>query len=376
MRHRTRIDFLWPLCDIDIEDPVADNESASSPVIEQSDFPSSAQQPGTAEQSPEWALQRSSVPPYEKSASPNSRHASLATPSVRELLKELNVAIADVTGTGKDGRILKEDVQIFAKAREMGTGLAALRSPSQRHDGEERAQVETRQPLTQIQAQMFKTMTRSLSIPHFSYADEISINSLSKIRHRVNLQIPSSHRLSYLPFIIKAVSLALEEFPLLNSRIAPGGENDPHQLIMREKHNVGVAMDTPQGLLVPNIKNVSSLSIMDIAAELSRLKKVAKDGSLSVNDLTGGTITVSNIGAIGGTYVAPVILSNEVAILGIGKARTAPAFDEQDRVVKKEIINFSWSADHRVVDGATMARMSERVRGFVEEPEGMMIRLR
>lgn len=376
MRRRTRIDFLWPLCDIDVEDSIADDESAPTPVIEQSIFPSSAQQPGTVKQSPERALQRSSGPLDEKTASPKSSNASLATPSVRQLLKEMNVAIAEVTGTGKDGRILKEDVQIFMKARDIGTGLAALRGPSQRPGGEERAQVDTRQPLTQIQAQMFKTMTRSLSIPHFSYADEISINSLSKIRHRVNLQIPSSHRLSYLPFIIKAVSLALEEFPLLNSRIAPGSENDPHQLIMREKHNVGVAMDTPQGLLVPNIKNVSSLSIMDIAAELSRLKKVAKDGNLSVNDLTGGTITVSNIGAIGGTYVAPVIVSNEVAILGIGKARIAPAFDEQYRVVKREIINFSWSADHRVVDGATMARMAERVRSFVEEPERMMTRLR
>lgn len=351
---------------------MAEDDPAPASVIEQSVFPSSAKQPETVEQSPERALQRSSGPLYEESASPKSRHTSLAIPSVRELLKELNVAIADVTGTGKDGRILKEDVQIFAKARDMGTGLAALRGPSR----QERAQVETRQPLTQIQAQMFKSMTRSLSIPHFSYADEICINSLSKIRHRVNLQIPSSHRLSYLPFIIKAVSLALEEFPLLNSRIAIGSENDPHQLITREKHNVGVAMDTPQGLLVPNIKNVSSLSIMNIAAELSRLKNAAKDGNFSVNDLTGGTITVSNIGAIGGTYVAPVIVSNEVAILGIGKARTAPAFDVQDRVVKKEIINFSWSADHRVVDGATMARMAERVRGFVEEPEGMMTRLR
>lgn len=375
LRDQTHIDCLWPLCDIDVEDQVADDKPAPAPVIEKPIFSSWTQEPRTVEQNCE-APQRSSGPLYEISTSPKSRHASLATPSVRELLKELNVAIADVTGTGKDGRILKEDVQIFAKAGDSGTGLAALRGPSRRFSGEERAQVETRQPLTQIQAKMFKTMTRSLSIPHFSYADEISITSLSKIRQRVNIQIPNSYRLSYLPFIIKAVSLALEDFPLLNSRIAPESENDQHQLIMREKHNVGVAIDTPQGLLVPNIKNVSSLSIMDIAAELSRLKNVANGGNLSVNDLTGGTITVSNIGAIGGTYVAPVIVSNEVAILGIGKARTAPAFDEQDRVVKKEIINFSWSADHRVVDGATMARMAERVRGFIEEPEGMMTRLR
>lgn len=145
---------------------------------------------------------------------------------------------------------------------------------------------------------------------------------------------------------------------------------------MREKHNIGIAMDTPQGLLVPNIKNVSLRSILDIAIECSRLQSLAKDGKLSATDLTGGTITVSNIGSIGGTYVAPVLVQSEVAILGIGKAKAVPAFDDQDRVVKKDIMNFSWSADHRILDGATMARMAERVKAFVEEPGLMMVRLR
>ena len=145
---------------------------------------------------------------------------------------------------------------------------------------------------------------------------------------------------------------------------------------MRERHNIGVAVDTPQGLLVPNIKNVSSLSILDIASELARLQSLAREGKLSISDLTGGTITVSNVGSIGGTYVAPILVQSEVGILGIGKARTIPAFDHQDQVVKKEVINFSWSADHRVVDGATMARMGERVRGFVEEPGMMVAKLR
>ena len=145
---------------------------------------------------------------------------------------------------------------------------------------------------------------------------------------------------------------------------------------MREKHNIGIAMDTPQGLLVPNIKNICSLSILDIASELARLQSLATAGKLSIADLQGGTFTVSNIGSIGGTYVAPVIVPSEVAILGLGRARTVPAFDELDRVVKRETMHFSWSADHRVVDGATMARMAERVRRLVEEPGAMMARLR
>lgn len=223
---------------------------------------------------------------------------------------------------------------------------------------------------------MFKTMTRSLSIPHFLYTDEVAINSLSVLRCRLNTQPANGQKLSFLHFIIKAVSLALEDFALLNARVEVGDGTEAPKLVLREKHNIGIAMDTPQGLLVPNIKDVASKSILDIASECSRLQALAKDGKLSVTNLTGGTITVSNIGSIGGTYVAPVLVQSEVAILGVGKARTIPAFDEQDRVVKKEIMNFSWSADHRVVDGATMAKMAERVRAFVEDPALMMARLR
>ena len=217
-------------------------------------------------------------------------------------------------------------------------------------------------------------MTRSLSIPHFLYTDETAIDSLSAVRRRLNAKPIDGQKLSLLHFIIKAVSLALEDFALLNARVDDEGQMP--KMIMREKHNIGVAIDTPQGLLVPNIKDVSSKSILELASACSRLQALAKQGKLSVTDLTGGTITVSNIGSIGGTYVAPVIVQSEVAILGLGKARTIPTFDEQDRVMKKEIMNFSWSADHRVVDGATMARMAERVKGFVEDPGLMMTRLR
>ena len=135
-------------------------------------------------------------------------------------------------------------------------------------------------------------------------------------------------------------------------------------------------MDTPQGLIVPNIKNVNTLSIVDIASEIQRLQSLALASKLTPADLTGGTITVSNIGSIGGTYVAPILVSSEVAILGMGKKRIVPAFDEDGKVVKKEVMNLSWSADHRVVDGATVARCAEVVRGFVERPEGMVVRLR
>ncbi len=284
--------------------------------------------------------------------------------------------IADVTGTGKDGRVTKDDVQKFVASQKPGASQSNRSQLTRAFSNLDKAQVERPNTLTPVQSQMFKTMTRSLSIPHFLYADEVDVTALSMLRQRLNKQPSSTQRLSYLPFVIKAVSLALEDFPLLNARVDAENRDSAPKLVMREKHNIGVAMDTPQGLLVPNIKHVSTRSILDIASDIYRLQALAKDGKLSVNDLTGGTITVSNVGSIGGTYVAPVLVQSEVAILGIGKARAIPAFDDHDRVVKRDVMNFSWSADHRVVDGATMARMAERVRAFVEEPALMMTKLR
>ncbi|KAL8905985.1 MAG: hypothetical protein Q9207_002316 [Kuettlingeria erythrocarpa] len=141
-------------------------------------------------------------------------------------------------------------------------------------------------------------------------------------------------------------------------------------------------MDTPSGLLVPSIKNLQTLSIPSIATELARLRALASAGKLTSADLTGGTITVSNIGSIGGTYVSPIVASgNEVAILGLGRRRVVPAFCEEEgprqgEVVRKEVMCFSWAADHRVVDGATVARCAEVVRGLVERPEGMIVQMR
>ena len=353
-----------------------EDEAVLAPPAEQARSGSAPQQPQKAAEQAQEQQDNTTPSQDEKDPAPQNQHATLATPAVRGLLKELKVNITDVAGTGKDGRVMKEDVHKFVAARNVEFGKGSQAPSAQRASTMDQAQMEKTITLTPIQSQMFKTMTRSLTIPHFLYADEINITMLSILRPRLNAQSNNRQKLSYLHFIIKAVSLALEEFPLLNARVDAGNGVQAPKLIMREKHNIGIAMDTPQGLLVPNIKNVSSRSMLDIASECSRLQALAKAGKLSAADLTGGTITVSNIGSIGGTYVAPVLVQSEVAILGIGKARTVPAFDNQDRVMKKEIMNFSWSADHRVVDGASMARMAERVRTFVEEPELMMARLR
>ncbi|KAK4159181.1 Lipoamide acyltransferase [Cladorrhinum sp. PSN259] len=331
-------------------------------------------------------------------------NGALATPAVRHLAKELGVDITQITGTGKDGRVQKEDIYKFVEATKASPlqatpggvpASAAVGNPFSPEASSNGPQQETPIALTRTQEMMFKTMTRSLSIPHFLYADEVDFSSLVELRGRLNKVLAKSGlsdgqvgKLSYLPFIIKAVSLALYKYPTLNSRVdvdnsstnGNGNGNGKPTLVLRSQHNIGVAMDTPQGLLVPVIKNVGSLNILGVAAELARLQKAAVEGKLSVQDMSGGTITVSNIGNIGGTYLSPVVVEKEVAILGIGRMRTVPAFSnvpgEEDKIVKKQICNFSWSADHRVVDGATMARAAEVVRTIVEEPDVMVMHLR
>lgn len=274
--------------------------------------------------------------------------------------------------------MLKEDVQKFAATRDQKPAAESITQTSTSTRpalSVDTKQTETVEALTPIQSQMFKTMTKSLNIPHFLFTDELNLDAISALRRKLANAPTNPQKITSLSFVIKAVSLALEQYPVLNAKVDTTDPNRP-KLVMRGNHNIGVAMDTPQGLIVPNVKNVGARTISDIAAEISRLSALGKEGKLTPADLSGGTITVSNIGNIGGTYVSPVIVSTEVAILGIGRSRVLPVFDEAGQVSKAELVNFSWSADHRVVDGATMARMAGVVRQYIESPEKMLLRLR
>ncbi|KAM5355996.1 hypothetical protein ACJ41O_002642 [Fusarium nematophilum] len=376
-----------PFVDIDIEGEAKPEvvDAVASQQAEKEDVPPPPPPPpppaakSKPEQTGNYTSQTSPAPTPAKE---KGRCASLATPAVRHLSKELEVDILEIDGTGKDGRVLKEDIYRFVKERDAGQQGAPAPS-SQGAPRDTSVQTETVVPLSNTQLQMFKTMTRSLTIPHFLYADEVDFSNLVELRKRLNRVIahgPAADgqpsKLSYLPFIIKAVSLALYQYPMLNARVDVDPSTNKPCLVHRSQHNIGIAMDTPGGLVVPVIKDVGSLNILSIAAELSRLQTLAAQGKLTVADFQGGTITVSNIGNIGGTYVSPVIVEREVAILGIGRMRTVPAFDEEDQLVKKQITNFSWSADHRVIDGATMARAAEVVRQIVQEPDIMVMHLK
>jgi len=293
------------------------------------------------------------------------------------LTKELNLNIEDIPGTGKDGRVLKEDVQKYASTK--SDSVPAAPSPAPVEPLREDRTI----PLTGVQNQMFKAMTRSLQIPHFLYTDSIDFTELNRVRRALNHSSspsnPQHHhqpKLSALAFILKSVSLSLTAFPSLNAHLDTESDPQKPKLTHKAVHNIGVAVDTPQGLLVPVIRNVQSHSILSLADELQRLSALARANKLSTSDLSGGTFTVSNIGSLGGGVVAPVIVSPQVAILGVGRSKAVPAFDEKGQVIRKEEAMFSWSADHRVVDGAMMARFAESVKGYLEQVENMMVRLR
>jgi 2-oxoisovalerate dehydrogenase E2 component (dihydrolipoyl transacylase) len=299
---------------------------------------------------------------------------SLATPAIRGLLKDHNIDITKINGSGKDGRVLKEDVQRYLENR---AGTCRPSPPVRSAPSIDARQLESVEPLSPVQTQMFRAMTASLAIPHFLYTDEVEVTSLSSFRRRLNQSRETlDPKITLLPFILKAVSMSLSQYPVLNAHIDTKSNSSRPQLIYRSNHNIGIAMDTPAGLLVPVVKNVSALSINEIAQEIRRLSELGKAKKLSSADLSGGTITVSNIGNIGGTVVAPVIVEGQVGILGVGKSRAVPVFRENDLVEKAEVTNFSWSADHRVVDGATMARMGSMVKKFIEEPEKLMVQMR
>ncbi|TVY56014.1 Lipoamide acyltransferase component of branched-chain alpha-keto acid dehydrogenase complex, mitochondrial [Lachnellula cervina] len=365
-----------PLVDIDIQGEVKQEDLAA--LTEPSAGEESQAQADQTPDSLSTAPSTKTQPEPEMVPVPKGKHATLATPAVRHLTKELDVNIADVQGTGRDGRVMKDDVHQFAKRRDSG---ASTNGRSSTLPIDTPTQTETITQLSNTQAMMFKSMTKSLTIPHFLYADEIDFSRLLNLRTRLNKGLAKSptndiSKISYLPFIIKAVSMAIHQYPMLNARVDVDSNTGKPVLVHRNQHNIGVAMDTPSGLIVPVIRNVSSLNVLSIAAELNRLQALAASGRLTTQDLSGGTITVSNIGNIGGTVVSPVIVEKEVAILGIGKMRRVPGFDEEDDVIAKQICNFSWSADHRVIDGATMARAAEVVRGFVEDPDSMVMHLR
>lgn len=319
--------------------------------------------------------------PPELHPPPTSRHSSalnqgaLVTPAVRHMLKKLNREVSSVQGTGKNGRVSKEDVQrhVFSNASlEAKPAVSAKQAEVQDHVV----------ALTTIENQMFKVMTRSLSIPQFLYTHAVDFTALNNFRRQINnnrtfLSLPNQSdiagtKVTLLAIIMKAVSQVFNIFPAMNSHLDIDTSPGKPQLLRKGSHNFGIAVDTPHGLLVPVIRDVQSLSVLSLAAEVKRLSSLARKGHLKVDDLTGATFVISNVGSIGGLAINPIVVAPMVGILGVGKVQEVPVFQTNEygveQIGKREEVILSWSADHRVLDGATVARIAEALGQVIQNP--------
>ncbi|CAK5097713.1 unnamed protein product [Meloidogyne enterolobii] len=286
----------------------------------------------------------------------------LASPAVRRLLSENKINLEEIKGTGPDGRILKEDIYKMINKEE--NNVEIIKEPTQKT---------TKIPIKGYTLSMIKTMTESLKIPHFIYGDEFLIEELVKIKEL--LKEKKSMNLTYLPFFIKIISKALEDFPILNSSL----DLDNQNIILKNFHNISVAIDTPNGLAVPNIKNCQNKNILEIALELNVLKEKGVKAAFLPEDVSDGTFTISNIGSIGGIFMSPIIFPPQVAIGAIGKIRRTPYSDDPEEEYiheSKRVVNICWAADHRVIDGATLARFSNKVKQLCENPAILLAELR
>ena len=296
---------------------------------------------------------------------------AIASPAVRRVARELNVDICQVNGSGTKGRVYKEDILSFTQ-QAISQGSTAL--VSQQVGQNITASAGTRvEAIRGVKAVMAKAMVASVSsIPHFTYCEEIDITVLLKIRTSLKeVYAKQDIKLTMMPFFMKAISLALKEFPVINSQV----NDDCTEMTYFDDHNIGMAVDSKIGLLVPNVKQVQHKSILDLANEITRLTNDARSGRVASGDLKGGTISVSNIGAIGGTFATPIINKPEAAIVALGKMQTLPRFNAQGDVEARAIMQVSWSGDHRIIDGGTIARFCNLWKSFLENPTTMMMHM-
>ena len=306
--------------------------------------------------------------PYISAATPNVKpplpatseigKPVLASPSVRRFARELGCDLKLVTGSGPKGRITQEDVQEYIKGRLAGgaPGGSALPiiAPGQDLDFSKWGEVDI-QPLNKIKKITGKRLQQAWqAIPHVTQFDKADITKLDKLRlHLKKVNKDESVKVSFLPFFIKAVSILLKEMPQFNSSLDGSNEN----IVLKKYINIGVAVDTPNGLVVPVIKDANEKSIKELARELTTLSSKARDKKLLPADMEGGCFTISSLGGIGGTYFTPIVNPPEVAILGISRSTSEPVFME-GKLRKRLILPFALSYDHRLIDGAVAARFT------------------
>ena len=291
-----------------------------------------------------------------------------AGPSVRLLARELGVDLARVLGSGPSGRILRED--IIAAVRQASSGQASAQSRVAAGTERDDWGPIRREQMSRMRKTIAANMVRSVStIPHLTNFDDADVTELERLRKASAAEYSKSNvKLTALSFVIKAVSLSLRQHPAVNATIDP----EKGEIVYKEYVNVGLAVDTPRGLVVPVLRDCDHLSIPQIAQAIAETAEKAKNAQYSVEDLRGGTFTISNLGAVGGAYSTPIINWPEAAILLLGRSRKMPVVHE-DRIEPRLMMPLSLSYDHRLIDGAMAARFLNEVIGYLESPGRLLL---
>lgn len=296
----------------------------------------------------------------------NAFSTAHASPAIRKLARELGVDLGKVSGSGRKGRITEDDVKNFVKAvmtaapgkntavaAPSGSGIPPVPAVdfSQFGEIEEKA-------LSRINVLTGAAMTRCwLNIPHVTQHDYADITELEAFRKSLKTEAEKRGvRVTLLAFLMKALAVALKELPRFNSSLAPDGKS----LIMKKYYNIGVAVDTPNGLVVPVIRAVNEKGIYELSEDLTAMSKKARDGKLSPKDMSGASMTISSLGGIGGRFFTPIVNAPEVAILGVSRSVMQPVWNGKD-FVPRLMLPMSLSYDHRVIDGAAGARMTSLI---------------
>jgi len=309
-----------------------------------------------------------------------------AGPATRRLARELGVDVSEIEGTGPGGRISEDDVKAAVRRR-----AEAQRTDSPQRKSSPAAQPSSpegkavtpsgerasdaygevrRERMTKIRQTIARNMARSAStIPHVTNFDDADITELNKIRKESAADyVGANVKLTMMPFVMKAVAHALKAHPFLNASI----DEEADEILFKQYVNLGVAVDTERGLIVPVVRNVDHMTIPQIALALSTVAEQARSGQFAIDDLRGGTFTISNMGAIGGAYSTPIINHPEVGILLVGRSRLLPVALESG-IEPRLMMPLSLSYDHRLVDGATAARFLNEVIAYLEAPGRLLL---
>lgn len=305
--------------------------------------------------------------PKTEKAEDAPKRKALATPVARAMAKDLGVDINKVKGTGTSGRVMKDDIRKYADTMKTG-GPSSI--STQAYIPSDSAPETVVQPMSQIRKAIARNMSVSKqTAAHMTAFEEVEVSELINVRKRYKAEFEKRGvKLTYLAIILKAVAKTLQEFPMMNAQ----ADMENGAMIYKKFYNLNIAVDTDDGLVVPVIKNVDKLSIMEISQDIMRLSEKARDRKLELSDLQGGTFSITNYGSIGGTFGVPVINYPQVAILGIGRILQQPIVKDGEIAVGN-VLPLSISVDHRVVDGGDTARFLNRLMDYLRDPVSLIM---